>query len=110
MPNPEVLVQRQLDAYNARDLEASLECFSEEVCLRELHDNSPIAEGKPAMRALYKNLFENSPNLHAALLNRIVQDQVVVDHEEVRGLRAETERAVAIYRVEEGQIHHVWFA
>ncbi|MEC7241402.1 MAG: nuclear transport factor 2 family protein [Myxococcota bacterium] len=110
MTPPEVLVQRQLNAYNKRDLDAFVACFSETVCLRELRDNSLIAEGRAAMRELYRSLFEGSPALHAKLLSRVVEEDVVIDLEEVQGLGEGSQRAVAIYACGNQSIEQVWFA
>lgn len=110
MPDPTELVQRQLDAYNARDIDAFVACFSETVCLRELRDNSLIAEGHSAMRELYCSLFDQSPELHAHLLNRVVEDNIVIDHEEVEGMGDTLQRAIAIYECGEEKIQQVWFA
>ena len=38
MSNPETIVQQQLEAYNARQLETFVACFSENVVVRELQD------------------------------------------------------------------------
>ena len=110
MSPPELLVQKQLEAYNNRDLDTFVVCFSETVCIRELRDNSVIAEGRSALRDLYQPLFEGSPDLHASLLSRIVEENVVIDHEEVRGLGEGLQRAVAIYECGENSIDQVWFA
>ena len=110
MPEPSELVQQQLDAYNARDIDSFVACFSETVCLRELRDNSVIAQGRPAMRELYHALFEGSPKLHAHLLQRTIEGNVVIDHEEVHGMGEELQRAIAIYECGEEKIQQVWFA
>ena len=110
MTPPETLVQQQLDAYNRGDLDAFVACFSETVCLRELCDNSLIAQGRTAMRELYQSLFEDSPDLHAELLTRVVEQNVVIDHEQVEGLGEEIQRTVAIYACGEQSIEQVWFA
>jgi hypothetical protein len=104
------MVQRQLDAYNARDIDAFAACFTEDVQLHELHDSSVIAEGRQALRTLYQDLFERCPKLHAMLLNRIENGDVVVDHERVSGMGEEDQEAVAIYRVRDGLIQQVWFS
>jgi hypothetical protein len=35
MMNPEAVVQRQLDAYNARDLARFVACYAEDVLVRQ---------------------------------------------------------------------------
>ncbi|MDQ0255090.1 hypothetical protein J2S74_002472 [Evansella vedderi] len=62
------------------------------------------------MRERYSKLFNENPNQHAKLLARIVQDNVVVDHEHVTG-RANGKEvyAMAIYEVIDDKIATVWF-
>jgi hypothetical protein len=110
MDSPKAVVQRQLEAYNARDIDAFTACFSEDVCIRELHDQTLIGDGLGALRELYIDLFQTCPELHAELLNRIERDAIVIDHERVTGLRPEVELAIAIYEVHDGLIQKVWFA
>ena len=111
MSNPETIVQQQLEAYNARQLEAFVACFSENVVVRELQDGEIIAEGRTAFRNTYAPLFENCPVLHAKVVHRICKDDTVIDHENVWGMRDnEMVEAVAIYQVQDGLIHRVWFA
>ena len=104
------MVQLQLDAYNARDIDAFAACFSDDVRLHELNDSSLIAEGRPALREIYADLFEACPELHAVLLNRIECGDVVIDHERVSGMAPEEQEAVAIYQVRDGLIQQVWFS
>jgi hypothetical protein len=110
MDSPSEIVQRQLDAYNARDIEAFAACFAQDVCIRELHNQAIIGDGLGALRELYIDLFQTCPELHAELLTRIERDAIVVDHERVIGLRPEVELAIAIYEVHDGLIQKVWFA
>lgn len=111
MSNPEIIVQRQLAAYNARDLEAFVACFSEDVVVRELQDGEIIAEGRTAFRDTYAPLFANCPDLHAKIVHRICKEDTVIDHENVTGMRDnEMVEAVAIYQVQDSLIHRVWFA
>jgi hypothetical protein len=106
---PEQVVQRQLEAYNARDLEAFLAPYAEDVEIYGFPDTPWIA-GRDAMRESYRRLFDGAPDLHAEITGRIVQGEYVIDHERVTGIpdRPLLE-AVAIYRVHEGRITHVWF-
>ena len=64
MDSPKAVVQRQLEAYNARDIDAFTACFSEDVCIRELHDQTLIGDGLGALRELYIDLFQTCPELH----------------------------------------------
>ena len=110
MREPREMAQAQLDAYNARDVDAFVACYAPDVVVSRLPSGKVLAEGRDALRATYGKLFADAPNLHCELTNRIVHGRCVVDHEEVTGFPGrEWVRAVAIYEVEEGLIRKVWF-
>ena len=104
--DPRAVVQRQLDAYNARDIEAFLAQFSDDAQGFDLGDAGPTMNGKAAIRARYSDLFARSPKLHSALVSRIAFARVVVDHEHIAGRlgSSETFEIVVIYEVENGLI------
>lgn len=79
IPTPTEIVQRQLDAYNARDLEALLDVYAENAQLFE-HPDKQLAAGRPALRARFAARL-TEPNLHAALIQRSVCGSFVIDHE-----------------------------
>jgi hypothetical protein len=78
---PEVVDQRQLDAYNAKDLDAWLSTYAEDAKQFEL-GGSLLAQGHEAIRSRTAQRFKE-PNVHALLLKRVVMGKVVIDHEDV---------------------------
>lgn len=107
---PETLAQRQLDAYNAQNIEAFLEVYADDVEVRTFPSNELTYKGIDRMRERYTALFEQNPNQHAALLSRLIKGTTVIDHEHVTGRAngVETE-AIAMYEVSNGKISNVWF-
>lgn len=105
-PDPVTVVQRQLDAYNARDLDAFLSTFADDAQGFELGGATPTMNGKAAIRTRYAELFARSPALNSALVNRIAFARAVIDHERITGRNGspETYEMIAIYEVEEGLI------
>lgn len=107
------LVQRQLDAYNAHDLDAFLATYAADIDIFDISDAStPQMSGIPAMRQVYGGMFATMPNLRCDLGNRIADGAFVIDHE-ICAMGAPgdpPERAIAIYQVEDGLIRRVWFA
>ncbi|TXE18780.1 amidohydrolase family protein [Psychroserpens burtonensis] len=104
---PEILVQRQLNGYNFRNIEAFLEPYAEDVELYGFPDTL-LGKGKEAMRQNYSQMFENTPNLHCELVNRIVQGNTVIDQERVqRGDKFID--ATVIYTIENEKIKKVYF-
>lgn len=111
-PSAEALVQRQLEAYNAHDLEGFLATYSAGIEIFDLPDTSkPTMKGLDVMRERYGSLFAELPKLRCNVGNRIADGAFVVDHEVCNlGIPGEADmRAIAIYQVENGLIHRVWF-
>ena len=110
LTSPTDLVQHQLDAYNAHDLDALLATYAEDARLFE-HPATLLATGTAQLRARFALRFQE-PNLHAHLLNRIHIDRFVIDHERVTRTFPEgtgTIDLVATYEVIDGKIINAWF-
>ena len=111
MTEAEQLAQAQLDAYNAHDIDAFVACYHPDVEIFDLHSGELGMQGRAAMRERYGRMFQDMPDLHAELVNRIAMGNTVVDHERVVGLAGDSElEAIATYRVEDNLIRRVWFA
>lgn len=106
---PSDLVQRQLDAYNAHDLDAFVDCFGDDVRLFRMPAETPGTVGKPALRAFYAEHRFSIPALRAELLARIAAGDKVVDHERIHGLGEAPTEMLAVYRVYGDVIADVWF-
>lgn len=107
----EEVVQRQLDAYNACDLEALLATYHEEAEQHLLHAG-PIAVGREAIRERMVERF-GDPALHAKLISRTVMDNIVVDHELVTRTFSDglgTVEMICIYEMLSGKIIKATFA
>ena len=102
-------VQRQLDAYNAHDLERFVAEYTDDVRVFRPPRTEAVLSGKPAFAAHYAANRFNLPNLHAEVVNRIVLGNMVVDHERITGLEPQTIEAIAIYEVIDSRIRTVWF-
>lgn len=101
------LADQQLAAYNAHNLEAFLAPYSDDVEIYDLATNKLQVKGKDGMRKRYSFLSEVEI-LHCNLLNRIVEGNFVIDHEEIIGKNGKF-YGVAIYEVKDGKIIRVWF-
>lgn len=104
---PTALAQRQLNAYNCRNIEAFLEPYADDVEIYT-YPNKLIMKGKEEMRKNYSKKFDNTPNLHCELLGRIVQGNIVIDKERVQ-VADKIIEAVAIYHIENNKIKKVYF-
>jgi imidazolonepropionase-like amidohydrolase len=104
---PAALAQRQLNAYNFRNIEAFLEPYADDVEIYNFPDKL-VGKGKDAMRKNYTSFFETTPNLHCELVGRIVRGNVVIDQERVQAGDKIFE-AIAIYHIENNKIKKVYF-
>ncbi|WBV60186.1 amidohydrolase family protein [Chryseobacterium camelliae] len=106
---PEMLVQKQVNGYNARNIDAFLEPYSEDAELYQF-PNQLISKGKEAMRTSYTDMFKRLPELHCEIKNRIVNGNFVIDQESVSGMRkGQKVEATAIYEIKDGKIIKVYF-
>jgi hypothetical protein len=107
---PQSIVQRQLDAYNAHDIDALMDTYSDDVEHFEF-PSQPLVRGAAQVRErLAARLRE--PNLHARLLSRTAMGSLVIDHEIVtrdfpEGLG--TVELIAMYDVPGEKIVRAWF-
>jgi uncharacterized protein (TIGR02246 family) len=102
---PSAVVQRQLDAYNARDLDTLLSIYAPDAQQFE-HPGKLAASGSEQIRERLALRFQE-PNLHARLVQRVVMGNIVIDHEYVTRTFAEGPGSVdlvAIYEVVDGRI------
>lgn len=104
---PTVLAQRQLNAYNFRNIDAFLEPYADDVEIY-VYPDKLIGKGKENMRKTYSQMFDSTPNLHCELMGRIVQGNIVIDKERVQFGKKILE-AIAIYHIENNKIKKVYF-
>ena len=107
----EALAQKQLVAYNSKNIEEFMSCYHAEVVVSELLDPKQIACGHEEVRNIFEKLFQSTPDLHCELKSRIVLDSVVIDEEWVTGSKKFPggHHVVAIYAFRDGKIDRVWF-
>ena len=103
------VIQRQVDAYNNRDLDGFLAEFSDAVKTFRMPSAEPAIAGKAQLAEFYTTQRFNLPGLRAEILGRIVLGNKVIDHERVWGLRSDPVEVVAVYQVVRGLIECVWF-
>lgn len=106
--NPETVIQRQLDAYNARDLTRFLAEYSDDVRAYRLPAVEPAMIGKAAFGEFYATQRFNHAGLHAELLNRMVVGRRVIDHERISGVREQPFEVAVVYEVANDLIQCTW--
>jgi hypothetical protein len=103
------VVQRQVEAYNRRDIGAFAAAYHDDVRIFRLPSTTPAMVGKAALREFYATKRFNLPGLHAEIRQRIVLGNKVIDQEYVTGIGEQPLEVVAAYEVLEGLITTVWF-
>jgi len=77
----EAIVQAQLDAYNAKDIDAFMRCWTGDAQVFA-HPDTLLADGAAAIRARHVIRFQES-NLFGRLVSRMAVGDTVVDREVV---------------------------
>ena len=106
--SPQDVVQRQLEAYNDRDLQRFLAEYSEDIQVFRPPATLPAIVGKKAFGEFYAAQRFNHAELHAEVLSRMVLGNKVVDHERIQGVRAQPFEVVVVYEVNNGLIECMW--
>lgn len=106
-----LVVQAQLDAYNAKDIDALMRTYAAHAEQFNLHGER-IASGHAEMRPRFLARFAE-PDLHARLLSRLVVGNIVTDAELVTRNFPEGRGSIemlCIYEVADGLIQKASFA
>lgn len=98
------LVQRQVDAFNARDTDAFLACYATDAVIRH-GDGRVLMTGHEEMRAFYRPVFDD-PQLRAEVTGRLQAGDWVVDEERSVATGSSFHGLVA-YQIREDRIHTV---
>ncbi len=105
--DPVQVVQEFIDAFNARDVDRVVGCFSADAIMQS-EPGTVFAQGEEAIRAHFGQFIPQSPNLHAEIRSRIHVGSWVVQEEHGSGLVLEEPvpefYIISAYRVEEGKI------
>ena len=103
------VVQRQVEAYNDRDLNRFVSAYSETIAIFRMPSTDPIISGKVELAKFYSTQRFNLPGLRAEIVNRIVLGNKVIDQERIFGVRDTPIEIAAVYEVAGELIERVWF-
>lgn len=121
MQDPVIIVQAQLDAYNARDIDAFVATFTDDIVAYDLQSNTQRFAGTAGLRKWYGAQFVRCPAQRSLVVSRNVVGLYVFDLELITGTVDDAGRPIdpytlmAIYRVRAdggpgaGLIEAVWF-
>ena len=97
------LVERQVRAYQAFDLDAFCACYATGVVIEDA-DGQVAIEGQAALRERYAEMFAQRP--HVEIVGRLAAGSWVADHERVQLGEREIELLVT-YHVRDARIDRV---
>jgi hypothetical protein len=106
--NAEAVIQRQLAAYNSRDLDRFVAEYSDTIRVFRPPATEPTIVGKAAFAEFYATQRFNRVGLHAEVLSRMVLGNFVIDHERITGVQEQPFEVAVAYQVLNGLIQCTW--
>ncbi len=106
--DPVEVVQRQVDAYNNRNINDFVNTYADSVKFYNFPDKY-LGKGKEFIRKGYTNFFLNNEKLKCVIVERIIQGSTIIDKENITVSDQRHFENVAIYKVENGKILTVYF-
>jgi len=108
--SPAATVQRQIERFNAHDLEGYLALFAEDLEVAELPASEWGTRNKAWLRGVYAERFRTNPDLRASTEAQMVSGAFVIETERIRGRTGQTGSldVVVVYQVKEGKIVRMW--
>ncbi len=101
---PAEVVQAQLDAYNAQDVDALCSFYTED-CVLAGFNGEVTSRGRDNLRERHVKLFAQFPQNRARLVNRMEVAGFVIDHEHVtRAPGGEEFQVAVVYTFRDGLI------
>ena len=105
---PDVIVQKQVEAYNAHDVNAFSACYALDAQVIEFQTGKVYDKNNQEIRLAYAQLFKDLPLIKCSIRSRIVQGEYVIDQELVTGTSIPEFFATAIYQVKNEKNIKVW--
>lgn len=102
---PEQIVQREVNAFNSRNMEAFLDAYDDDAEMYTSPDNRLVNKGKSAIEGRRSNLFQNRPDLHCEIKSRVVEGDTITQNEVIiTSLERKPAIGKVTYVIEKGKI------
>jgi hypothetical protein len=82
---PVEVVQREVDAYNAQNVDAFAATYAENAVVTRGPEKAMFLQGREAIRDWYGKMFAKYPQCRARIAERKVEGNAVLDHEIITG-------------------------
>jgi hypothetical protein len=104
-----IIAQKQMETYNARNIEAYAALFSDDVKVYD-YPKELRYEGKDKLIARYGDFFKNTPELYSFIEKRIICDNAIIDQEKVIYKKGGIPKEyIVMYVVENEKIAEVYY-
>lgn len=104
-----IIAQKQMEAYNSRDIEAYAALFSDDIKVYDFPKKLRY-EGKDKLMERYSEFFKKTPELYSYIEKRIITDNKIIDQEKVIYEKGGTPKEfVVMYVVENQKIVEVYY-
>lgn len=100
--SPTIIVQKQVNAFNAGNLNNFAANFSENVVVQNF-PNDTLYTGIAKLKSSYQRLFQNNSKTHTKVVNRIVIRNIVID-EELVTIDQKEHHQTTLYEIKNGEI------
>jgi len=108
-PLPEIVVQRFVDAGNARNADAMAALVAPDAVFARFPGGEVIAQTRDGNRAHYSRQLQSLPaDFRITVQPHIVEGQFVIDQEHFTGMPGERRQATWMYLVRDGLIQRAW--
>lgn len=106
---PEVVVQRFVDAGNARNADAMAALVAPDAVFARFPGGQVIAQNRDGIREHYSQQLQSLPaDFRVTVQSRIVEGQFVIDQEHFTAIPGERRQATWMYLVRDGFIQRAW--
>lgn len=104
------VAERQIDAFNRRDLDGFMALYAADATVAEFPSGAVMSRGKPEIRARYEAMFQRlGPDFPPVRVDRrVVDGPFVLDDETWDGPPDARNRAIWMYEIRGGLIRRAW--
>ena len=104
------IVEKQLLAFNEKDIETFLSCYSEDIVVKMLETDQVLANGKDELKEIMNISFTSEKSSSTGVINRISQGEFIIDKERIIGHKdGKIITSLAIYQIKNQKIERLWF-
>ncbi|KGL61719.1 nuclear transport factor 2 family protein [Polaribacter sp. Hel1_85] len=105
--SPEIIVQKQVEAYNKGNWEDFASFFSKNITVKNFPDDT-LYTGNSKLKSNYKQFFSDNPKSKIKIVKRISNRNIVID-EELITIKGEEHHQAKLYEINNSEIISMYF-